>query len=87
MCTHNLCAEKLIPLPVLGDHFCGQARGKRKRNVMQALRVSKLEAVSRTVTFSPRQHLSDEQHRPNVQQCMESEKQDSTNAIKTSKGL
>lgn len=67
--------------------FLWTSQREEEKNVMQALRVSKLEAVSRTVTFTPRQHLSDEQHRPNVQQCTESEKQDSTNAIKTSKGL
>lgn len=42
-------------------------RRTRKRNIMQAFEVTKLEILPRTVTFTPGQLLSDEQHRKNVQ--------------------
>lgn len=38
-------------------------RGRRKRNIMQAFKVTKLKILPRTVTFTPGQLLSDEQHR------------------------
>lgn len=89
MCTHNFVCGKNISSTSLGDYFCGGSQGRSKRNIMQALKVTKQGFLSRTVTLTPSQLLSDELHKTNVQRCTQaqSEKHDSTNAIKSGKSM
>jgi len=65
----ELVCRKIISSTSLRDYFCGDSqREKEKEYFMQALKVTKLEILSRTVTLTTRQFLSDEWHRTNVQQ-------------------
>ena len=73
----ELVCRKIISSTSLRDYFCGDSqREKEKEYFMQALKVTKLEILSRTVTLTTRQFLSDEWHRTNVQQwvCVQSQK-------------
>lgn len=79
--THNLSTKKLFPLPVYGTVFVERIRGRKKRNIMQALEVSKLGVLFRTVTLTPRQLLSDAQHGTDTQQSRWAQSQNNTTVL------